>query len=208
MGQPVRDVGWVSLPPPHPCPQRVFLKGWDRQSIFMMQFIIHTGCLRTYGVAFVCQGSGCFMTVTAGICIGGRLLASSLSSSRMKIDTAPWKRARGRGGGRARSCRTASPRGWVSLAGGNLHPLGNRGDAQSLVGRGFPAWVRTPSLISPDVGVGPTLGGCSDSPSGGWGGGGGEGRHSPPGHKKVLIGGAAASPGQVKGTKLSPVSPS
>lgn len=99
MGQPVRDVGWVSLPPPHPCPQRVFLKGWDRQSIFMMQFIIHTGCLRTYGVAFVCQGSGCFMTVTAGICIGGRLLASSLSSSRMKIDTAPWKRARGRGGG-------------------------------------------------------------------------------------------------------------
>lgn len=173
----------------------------------MMQFIIHTGCLRTYGVAFVCQGAGCFMMVTAGICISGRLPASSLSSSRMKIDTALWKHMRG-----FPILENSEPRGWVSLAGFNLHPLGNRGDAEALEGV-FPAGVQTPLPASPNWGW-LCSGGCS-------------GQRIPPLGRITPTEGGSSTPclgtkgslserqphpqgqeGQVKGTKPSLASPS
>lgn len=192
-----------------PSPPRVFLKGWDRQSIFMMQFIIHTGCLHTYGVAFVCQGAGCFMTVTAGICIGGCLLASSLSSSRIKIDTALWEC---RGG---RSWGIVSPEGWVPLAGNNAHPFG-MGEMLSPWGGGLiPSRVTDPSPISLHRYQGPPCSeGCSvwrsllsqgiiptervsGTPRPGTKGSLSVGQPHPQGQK-----------GQVKGTKPSLVSPS
>jgi len=84
------------------------------------------------------------MTVTAGICVGGRLPASSLSSSSgMKIDAASWKHARGgvpilensESGGAGVSC-----------------PILGLGDMLSPGGGIFPGGVRSPLPISSDTG--------------------------------------------------------
>lgn len=131
---------------PAPSAPPAFPKGWDRQSIFTMQFIIHTGCLGTYGVAFVCQGAGCFMTVTAGIRIGGRLPAPPLSPQRR------WRWTRPRGS-------ATQPRGTASSK-GQLPPVGERGGC-SVLREGVPKGAQTPLAPLSRYWGQPRFGGCS-----------------------------------------------
>lgn len=159
----------------------------------MMQFIIHTGCLRTYGVAFVCQGAECFMMVMARICISGRLPASSLSSSRMKIDTALWKHVRGvpnPGGQRAQ-------RGGCLLRGLICTRWGT-GEMLRLCG-GIPSRGTDPLACLSKYWGWLCSGGCSGQrPTPSWWGDNPNReriQHPLPGHKGILVGKAASSPG-------------